>query len=832
MARPPFGGAARRARGQPGAARWLVAAVALRAARCDKAMGSQAPSVELAANQGCMIRGARASITSSTTDVTVPSTNVWLGVANSSEEADTAGCWRRTMKGSQMGTDLICPKAALCATQYSITFVGPLALPGVSVSWSFEGAVNMSYHWTLAQRDNSDMQFRFRFERCESSSVCEAGNDSEAAWLTMDSGVDKYASWSETSFLNITDLPFSKCQENQVRSALAFAHNVDASQVAISDLSQTDVKSHANATDLGVKYTVLNFAQLPQFLQIGSDSKETAVFVNSTVQASIKNAVQMGDAFVKAEGARVQQEMLQYQKNPSELMKKFHAVFPKSLRLKNAPGTKLNFSATSQDMRQSGPVYEALYNKAATVDVKVPNSLNFSSFSPLLQVCGSAQVITANSTWSERLVSTHGQQALKGAWSAFMGVPNTSVMIEKISQEPLPVDARRLAANSAVQPTVIHFVTGAADSADAQRMRSLLVLYSKEPSLSDFLDAVDQNSMDNKSYRAIQLVLTYAKPLEDSAFVRTVVPAFYSMPELESAGAARTQPATLGSSGGGGSGFPTWLLVCLPLLLVACCALAAGALLMMRRRDSSRGNKTRSVGGDFPKGEYKELDMETCQALPNGHHEAWDPAYADRPPEPRHGQGQMHTGEAPPGGRPPLWRCTPQNVASVGIRAMPDIEAAMTKYCMQPGEVFEVSEERLGPAGVTFLRLADGRGWLFDRKPGVGTMCTQEGQGARELQHKQLPEAGDFEVGQPNTKAASRLRELMPPPAHLQLPGPVIPGLTGSSPGRQAFDRSFSSVVTGAVPLLVSAAAVPPGMCRPPGSVAGSHAMSTAALVR
>merc|ERR1719382_661190 len=121
----------------------------------------------------------------------------------------------------------------------------------------------------------------------------------------------------------------------------------------------------------------------------------------------------MGDAFVKAEGARVQEEMLQYQRNPDELVKKFHTVLPRSLRLKNAPGTKLNFSATSQDMRQSGPVYEAMYNKAATVDVKVPNSLNFSSFSPLLQVCGSAQVITVNSTWSKKLVSIRGQEALR-----------------------------------------------------------------------------------------------------------------------------------------------------------------------------------------------------------------------------------------------------------------------------------------------------------------------------------------------------------------------------------------------------------------------------------
>eukprot|EP00932_Pfiesteria_piscicida_P004736 SRR837773.14641.p2 GENE.SRR837773.14641~~SRR837773.14641.p2 ORF type:complete len:125 (-),score=34.86 SRR837773.14641:62-436(-) len=50
-----------------------------------------------------------------------------------------------------------------------------------------------------------------------------------------------------------------------------------------------------------------------------------------------------------------------------------------------------------------------------------------------------------------------------------------------------------------------------------------------------------------------------------------------------------------------------------------------------------------------------------------------------------------------------------------------------------PDEAFEVAEERADTeAGepITYLRLADGRGWLFDKKPGVGVMCLRQEEAA------------------------------------------------------------------------------------------------------
>jgi len=44
---------------------------------------------------------------------------------------------------------------------------------------------------------------------------------------------------------------------------------------------------------------------------------------------------------------------------------------------------------------------------------------------------------------------------------------------------------------------------------------------------------------------------------------------------------------------------------------------------------------------------------------------------------------------------------------------------------LQPDEVFRVSEERQGADDILYLKLEDSRGWVFDKKPGVGTLCVR-----------------------------------------------------------------------------------------------------------
>jgi len=69
------------------------------------------------------------------------------------------------------------------------------------------------------------------------------------------------------------------------------------------------------------------------------------------------------------------------------------------------------------------------------------------------------------------------------------------------------------------------------------------------------------------------------------------------------------------------------------------------------------------------------------------------------------------------------WRYMPSNGASIAIRALPAMDSPESGNILKPGTSFRVSEERAGEDGITFLKLADGRGWVFDQKPGVGIMC-------------------------------------------------------------------------------------------------------------
>jgi len=79
---------------------------------------------------------------------------------------------------------------------------------------------------------------------------------------------------------------------------------------------------------------------------------------------------------------------------------------------------------------------------------------------------------------------------------------------------------------------------------------------------------------------------------------------------------------------------------------------------------------------------------------------------------------------APCGSQPAanLWRFTPAADRPLAIRAVPEINGPRTGYFLPPGEVFHVSEERIGSDGVRYLRIA-GCGWAFDSRPDIGVIC-------------------------------------------------------------------------------------------------------------
>eukprot|EP00927_Polykrikos_kofoidii_P072912 TRINITY_DN68993_c0_g1_i1.p1 TRINITY_DN68993_c0_g1~~TRINITY_DN68993_c0_g1_i1.p1 ORF type:complete len:244 (-),score=55.51 TRINITY_DN68993_c0_g1_i1:40-714(-) len=65
-------------------------------------------------------------------------------------------------------------------------------------------------------------------------------------------------------------------------------------------------------------------------------------------------------------------------------------------------------------------------------------------------------------------------------------------------------------------------------------------------------------------------------------------------------------------------------------------------------------------------------------------------------------------------GIPKHWfKVTDPSNCAIGIRVAPDVAAPKTGRCVTPGEVFSVSEIVEGAGGQRYLRLADGRGWVF-----------------------------------------------------------------------------------------------------------------------
>lgn len=101
------------------------------------------------------------------------------------------------------------------------------------------------------------------------------------------------------------------------------------------------------------------------------------------------------------------------------------------------------------------------------------------------------------------------------------------------------------------------------------------------------------------------------------------------------------------------------------------------------------------------------------------------------------------------------WRYEPEDGKPISIRKHAKIDGEKTKEVLQPGEEFEVKAEQAGDDSVTYLELADGRGWLFDQKPGVGPMCKKVGDG----------EAKTATVGKPVGESDANSQKAAPPAA-------------------------------------------------------------------
>lgn len=80
----------------------------------------------------------------------------------------------------------------------------------------------------------------------------------------------------------------------------------------------------------------------------------------------------------------------------------------------------------------------------------------------------------------------------------------------------------------------------------------------------------------------------------------------------------------------------------------------------------------------------------------------------------------------------------PYNDANIDVRAEPLVSGGRTDVEFEPGQEFGVSEELPGDGFVTYLRLSDGRGWLFDRLPGK-IMCVLAEEGCNQTKSMAFP---------------------------------------------------------------------------------------------
>merc|ERR1712232_1432997 len=70
-----------------------------------------------------------------------------------------------------------------------------------------------------------------------------------------------------------------------------------------------------------------------------------------------------------------------------------------------------------------------------------------------------------------------------------------------------------------------------------------------------------------------------------------------------------------------------------------------------------------------------------------------------------------------------VWRCT--YAGGVRIRTTPEVNGAMTGDTVKDGEIFQVSEERKDDDGMIYLKLADNRGWVIERRSDLGVVCVR-----------------------------------------------------------------------------------------------------------
>eukprot|EP00931_Biecheleriopsis_adriatica_P085713 TRINITY_DN60536_c0_g1_i1.p1 TRINITY_DN60536_c0_g1~~TRINITY_DN60536_c0_g1_i1.p1 ORF type:complete len:541 (-),score=102.83 TRINITY_DN60536_c0_g1_i1:163-1785(-) len=127
----------------------------------------------------------------------------------------------------------------------------------------------------------------------------------------------------------------------------------------------------------------------------------------------------------------------------------------------------------------------------------------------------------------------------------------------------------------------------------------------------------------------------------------------------------------------------------------------------------------------------------------------------------------------PPQGQE-VWRFQPRWRGVLAIRMGPGVDASKTGKRLYPGEAFvTVGQERGKHDDMFFLKLADGRGWVFNRSPDAGTLCVLRGGAQEYLAPYRESEPSSRRGGEQEQIAACREVETSASPPRRRFHEPV-----------------------------------------------------------
>lgn len=109
-----------------------------------------------------------------------------------------------------------------------------------------------------------------------------------------------------------------------------------------------------------------------------------------------------------------------------------------------------------------------------------------------------------------------------------------------------------------------------------------------------------------------------------------------------------------------------------------------------------------------------------------------------------------------------FWRYQPSDGLHMDIRTIPNVQGEKTGHILPSGEVFNVARIYEAQDGITYCKMADGRGWVFATTPDNGVLCvpfSEKDPAIVQKQHRFLETRRSVEAERKAAEDVERLGE-------------------------------------------------------------------------